>query len=189
MSCLIDQGGTFDCADLKPGGIEPFVMVYNLDDWKAATKTEGVNGEITAITNASTKQAYEFQGADETNIVPICELRPVEGNADKFDHQITAQMFEQTQQARTNISKMRFAKVVAIVYLNSGIGLVYGGNIGMRLNEIMDNPQDPNMGGSLGFVLRTKDTDPGEPDLPQVIDTGDPTTTKTLIEGLTTPGA
>lgn len=189
MSCLIDQGGTFDCTTLKPGGIEPFAMFYNIDDWKAATKTIGANGEITAITNASTKQAYEFQGADETNIIPSVELRAVEGNADKFDHQLVAAMFEQTQQARDNVSKMRFAKVVAIVYLNSGIGLVYGGEIGMRLNEIIDTPQDPNTGGTISFTVRTKDTDSGEPNLPQVIDAGTPETTKALIQGLTTPGA
>lgn len=190
MACIIDKGGVFDCADLKPGGIEQFLIVYNLDDWRAATKTLDVtDGFITDITNAASLQGYRFDVADETNIVPSVAIRAIEGNADRYDHSTQFAVFEQDQATRNNISKLRFAPIVAIVYRNGGTGLVYGSEIGMRLEELIEAPQDPNTGGIMQVTVKTKDTAPGEPSLPIVIDAGDATSTKTLIEGLTTPGA
>lgn len=187
MACVIDQGGTFDCSDLKPGGIAPFAMTYNLDDWKSATKTLGAAGEITAITNAVAKQAYEFQAADETNIVPTTAIRKIEGGADKYDHQVIMTVFEKDQASRNNVSKTRFAPVVVIIYRNDGTGLVYGSENGMRMEEIVDNPQDPN-NSDIILTLKTQATSPAESNLPIVIDAGDAASTKALIEGLTTPG-
>ena len=60
MACLITGGSAFDCADVQPGGIDQFLMLYNLQDWKDSTITLDVtDGFITDIVNATGKQAYE----------------------------------------------------------------------------------------------------------------------------------
>jgi len=189
MACPITAGSAFDCSNLEVGGIHPFMMAYNFEDWINATKTEdGTDGYITNITNASTKQAYEFSFANNSNVLPNSALRAVDGGQDGFDHQIDAKLYDLTQASRNNAAKMRFQKVVVIIYKNSGIGEVYGGDVGLRFSDFQYNPNDPAMGNMAQFVLKTPDSDSPETALPQVIDAGDAASTLTLIQSLTTPG-
>jgi len=188
MSCLIDLGASFDCSSQPKAGIAKFVMMYNKVDWDAAVKTLGVDGTITNIVNALTKKAYKFESADETNIIPSVTLRPIDGNADKFDHKVVFSVFQNEQADRNNVSKMRFAPLVAIIYKNDGLGQVYGNDQGMYLLDLVDLPQDPNTGNILVVTIGTKGTQSGESQLPVVIDAGTPATTLALVESLTTAG-
>lgn len=189
MGCPITVGSAFNCADLKVGGIKPFMMVYNFEDWVNATKTLDVtDGFVTAITNASGKQAYEFSFADESNVLPNAALRTVDGGQDGYDHQIDAKLYDLSQASRNSISKVRFQKAVAIVYKNEGVGEIYGANVGMRFSDFQYNPNDPAGGNNAQFVLKTPDNDSPESELPLIIDAGDAASTLTLIQGLTTPG-
>lgn len=188
MSCLIDSGALFDCSNQPKAGIYKWVMLYNKVDWDAAVKVVGVDGTISDITNALTKKAYKYESADKTNIIPSVTLRPIDGNADKFDHKVVFSMFENDQAHRNNVSKLRFAPVVAIIYKNDGLGQVYGNDQGMYLLELVDLPQDPNTGNILVVTVGTKGTQPGESQLPVVVDAGTPATTLALIESLTIAG-
>ena len=96
--------------------------------------------------------------------------------------------FENTQADRNNASKLRFAAVVCVVLKLDGTGLVYGQEGGMRLEEIADNPQDPNLGNIIVVTCKTKASQPGETQLPVVVNTGTVAGTRTLIRGLNTPG-
>lgn len=189
MSCPITQGSAFDCTDLKPGGIHPFMMLYNYEDWIAGTLTlDATDGYITGITNASTKQAYEVSFANNSNILPNTALRVVDAGQDGYDHTIDARLYDLTQASRNNISKVRFQKVVAIIYKNEGVGEVYGSDVGLRMSDFQYNPNDPASGNNAQFVLKTPDSDSPETALPLIIDAGTAAATLTLIEGLTTPG-
>jgi len=189
MACPITQGSAFNCASLSPGGIEPFIMLYNKEDWDAATLTlDATDGYITGIVNDSGKQAYEVSFANNSNVLPNCALRVVDAGQDGYDHQIDARLYDLTQAGRDNISKVRFQKVVAIIYKNSGIGEVYGSGVGLRLSDFQYNPNDPASGNNAQFIIKTPDSDAPEVAVPIVIDAGTAASTKALIEGLTTPG-
>ena len=189
MACPITQGSAFNCAALGLGGIEPFIYLYNYEEWKACTLTlDGTDGYITGITNDTGDQAYLVTCANNSNILPNAALRIVDGGQDGYDHTIDAKLYDLSQAGRNNISKVRFQKVVAIIFKNSGIGEVYGHNVGLRLSDFQYNANDPNGGNNAQFVLKTPDSDAPETDIPLVIDAGTYATTLALIQGLTTPG-
>lgn len=186
--CPIDVGAAFDCANLKPGGLEPFMMLYNFEDWKAALVTQtAANEPITDITNAVGLQAYKVEFANNSAILPSNELRTVDGGIDGFDHTVDARLFDISQTSRINIAKIRFQKVVAIFMRLDGTGMVFGGDVGMRLSGWTDNPSDVN-GNTLQFIMKTPDNDSPEIYPYTSIDAGDAVTTKALIESLETPG-
>ena len=190
MACPITQGSAFDCTALKVGGIHPFMYLYNYEDWIAATLVlDATDGDITGITNASTKQAYLVSFANNSNILPNTALRVVDGGQDGYDHMIDAKLYDLSQASRNNIAKLRFQKVVAIIYKNEGVGELYGADVGLRLSDFQYNPNDPAGGNNAQFVLKTPSADSPETALPLIIDAGTAASTLTLIEGLVTPGA
>ena len=189
MACSISLGSAFNCGELAQGGIKPFVILFNLEDYKAATKTYDADGAIDTFVNATGLQGYKYEAADETNIIPLEEPRAVEGGADTWKHGMTLPVWDLSQAMRNNIEAMQKAPVVAVVMLNAGIGRVYGKDGGMKLTSQTDNPQDPNLGNMIQLVLETKDTQPGETKKPLNINAGDEITTLALIEGMTVVGA
>lgn len=188
-SCVIDAGGAFDCTALKQGGITARLLLYNWEDWILNTVTRDADGTITAITNASTKQAYDFSVADSGNLIPTCVLRSVDGGQDGYDHQIDTKLYDLSNDSRTNVSKMRFAKVVAIIEKVDGTARLYGEGTGMRLSDWQENDSDATLGNILQFILKTPDNDSPEKEVPVTIDAGTQADTRTLLDGLTTPGA
>ena len=189
MSCVIDKGFAFDCADLPIGGIAKFAMLYNLEDWQAATKTLSVANAITNIVNDTGLRAYKVEAADETNIIPSITPRTVDGGYTGYNDQLIFSVFENDQLAVNAIDKLRFAPVVAIVYQNSGTGLVYGETGGMYMTNIEHAPASPDLGAVRRVTIATTDRQPAEPYQPRTIDAGTPASTLALIQGLTTPGA
>jgi len=187
-NCAIDAGGAFDCTALVQGGIKPTLLLYNWNDWITNTLVEDVDGTITGITNASGIQAFDFSVGDSGNLIPTCVLRAVDGGQDGFDHQIDTKLYDLSNDSRTNASKMRFAKVVAIYQKVDGTGRVYGSDQGMRLSDWQENDSDAALGNILQFILKTPDNDAPEKEVPLTIDAGDAASTTTLIDGLTTPG-
>lgn len=190
MPCNIDLGSSFDCANPSPSGILPFCEIWNLDDWKAGVGTyDSTDGFLTAYANATGLKAYRFEAADETNIIPLVEPRPVEGGSDAWKHGLTFAVFARTQAMRNNIERMQSNKVVCVIFRNDGIGEILGKDGGMRLSAIVANPQDPNLGNVMQVTVETKDTQGGETKMPLTINAGDYTSTLGLIEGMEIAGA
>lgn len=187
-SCPISANNLFDCANKTQGGITSRLLLYNWDEWKENTLTVDVDGTITAITNASGVQAWDFSVADSGNVVPNVALRAVDGGADGYDHQIDSRGFDITQAGADQISKMRFQKIVAIIERVDGTAKLYGAGVGMRLSDLQFNEGSPDIGGIIQFIATTPANDPPENELPVVIDAGDAASTKALLDGLTTPG-
>jgi hypothetical protein len=188
MGCAITQGGAYDCSAKVQAGIEDILLLYNKDEWEQNTITRDVDGTITGITNASGIQAYDFGVADSGNLVPNSPLRKVDGGTDGYDHQIDSKLYDLDQAGLTNLGNIRFQKVVAIILRNDGTGLLYGEGVGMLLEDFQYNPGDAGTSGLAQFVLKTPSDEPPENEPPVVIFDTDKATTKTLIEGLTTPG-
>lgn len=188
-TCPISAAGNFSCSTKVQGGITTRLYLCNLDDWKAATVTRGVDGTITAITNDTGKQFYDFSVADSGNLIPNSPLRTVDGGADGYDHQIDSKLYDLDQAGLSNVSNMRFSKVVAIIEKNDGSALLYGEGVGMRLSDFQYMPGDSGTGGIAQFVLKTPDNDPPENELPVVIFDTSAATTKALLDTLTTPGS
>lgn len=186
--CPINANNAFDCNNQTQGGIATRLLLYNYEDWQQNTVTQDVDGTITAITNATGVQAYDFSVSDSGNLIPNVALRAVDGGADGYDHQIDSRGFDVSASGGTEISKMRFQKVVAILERLDGTGKVYGTGVGMRLSDLQFNEGSADLGGIIQFVAKTPDNDPPENELPLVINAGDPTATRTLLDGLTTPG-
>lgn len=187
MGCPITADNKFNCAALKQGGITSRLFLYNKEDFDLCTITEGVDGTITALSNAVGVQAYDYSVADSGNIIPNVTLRPVEGGADAFDHMIDSRGFDVSEAGAKQISNMRFQKIVAIIERIDGTAKVYGRNVGMRLSDFAFNEGSSDLGGIIQFVLKTPEG-PGEINVPTVIDAGTPAATKAIIDSLTTVG-
>jgi hypothetical protein len=138
--------------------------------------------------NASTLKAYRFEAADETNIIPLVEPRPVEGGSDTWKHGLTFPVFTRTQAMRNNIERMQSNKVVCVIMRNDGKGEILGKDGGMRLSAVVANPQDPNLGNMIQVTIETKDTQGGETKMPLIVDAGDYASTLALIESMEVAG-
>lgn len=170
MACKIDRGSAFNCAAIPQGGIGNYAILINKDDFDAATVTEDVTSkEITAITLDAPATGFAFESSKgSAQIIPSSPLRAVTA-VDGFDHTIDIRALDVTQLSRTNIAKMRFQKVVAIIPLANGKALLYGRNVGLRISDFQENPGDADTGGTIQFVLKTPDNDPPEINPPHVI--------------------
>lgn len=180
MSCKIDSGVTFDCDALQQGGIENFLYILNYSEWKNATVTKDTGGteEITGITLTDTgAAAYKISVPKSQNIIPTSVLRQIDG-VDGFDDQVDVRVNDIDQTTRTNLSRIRFNKVVIIVPLLDGRAMIYGGKVddtpsavgvGMRLSDWQDNQGDSSVGGTIQFVAKTPDNDPPEVYAAQVV--------------------
>jgi len=180
MSCKLDAGVTFDCDALQQGGIQKYLYILNYSEWKTATLTvdTGATEEITAITLTETgAAAFKITTPKSMNIIATSVLRAIDG-VDGFDDQVDVRINSIEQLVRTNLSRIRFNKVVIIVPLLDGRSLIYGGKadstpeavgVGMRLSDWQDNQGDAGVGGTLQFIAKTPDNDPPEVYAAQVI--------------------
>ncbi len=188
--CNIDMGSVYSCLTKSPSGILDFCEIWNLDDWRAGTPTyDPTDGHLTGYVNAQGLKAYRFEAADETNIIPLTEPRPVEGGDDGWKHGLTFPVFDRTQAMRNNVERMQSNKVVCIIMRNDGKGEILGKDGGLRLSAASPNAQDPNLGNMFQVTVETKDTMGAETKMPLLIDAGDYTTTLALIEGMEQAGA
>jgi len=172
MSCKLDAGVVFDCDALQQGGVENFFYILNYSEWKTATVTLDVTTEeISAITlTESGAAAFKIQTPKSSNIIGTSVLRAIDG-VDGFDDQVDVRIASIEQLVRTNLTRMRFNKVVIILPLLDGRAIIYGGKVdatpeavgvGMRLSDWQDNQGDAGLGGTLQFVAKTPDNDPPE---------------------------
>ena len=170
MTCKIDRGAAFDCADINQGGIGDYVLLINKEDLDNGAITEDeTSHEIETITLDAGTYAYKFESSKgAVQIIPGSPLRAVDA-VDGFDHTLDIRALDVSQLSRENIAKMRFQKVVALVPLANGKALMYGRNVGMRISDIQENPGDANVAGTIQFVLKTPEFDPPEVALPHTI--------------------
>lgn len=186
MACPISIDVTFDCSNLPKGGLEPEIYLYNKADYDGATITRDGDGNITNIVNGTGLRAYKYTMPSSQSILVQTTLRT--GTVDMFDHSVQFLSVNNTQAGRNEISKMRFAQVVAIVLRKDGTGVVYGDTQALVLTDLLDTPNDPDLGGVIQATIATDPDIAAEPDLPVTIFITDATTTRALVRGLTTPG-
>jgi len=187
----ISIGSNIECPG-GVGGLEPFVFLYNIADWKAVEAevgfTEGTNGEVTAIVNPDGIQAYKFQHlATGTPIVPTNPMRTRAGLPPGYDHSLTMQ-FELSPAQFQQLNQMRCDKVVAIVMGLNGYGYIYGREQGLGITSNDFDPSNIDTGGIVPATLATDPERPPENKMPTIIDAGDYASTLALITGLETPG-
>jgi hypothetical protein len=188
-SCFIDSGFLFDCANIKQGGLNKFVILYNQDDWELATLTEGSDGEITDIVNSTGLKGYRFDVADESALIPTLSEEMPDGGIPGYRFSLNLSIVATSQAAKNQVDRMKINNVVAVYYKNDGTGEVLGRQQGLKLTENNYNPQDPSTGNVIPIVLATPPNAPLELRMQTTIDAGTPATTKALIEGLVNAGA
>jgi hypothetical protein len=171
MTCKIDRGSAFDCANIIQAGIGNYVLLINKEDLDNGAITEdAVSHEIETITLDAGTYAYKFESSKgSVQIIPSSPLRAVTA-IDGFDHSIDIRALDVSQLSRENIAKMRFQKVVAILPLASGQAIMYGRNVGMRISDYQENPSDADTSGTIQFILKTPDSDPPEIATPHIIE-------------------
>jgi hypothetical protein len=170
MACKIDRGSAFDCAAISQGGIGDYALLINKEDWdNGAVTLDAVTHEIDSITLDAGTYAYKFESSKgSVHIIPASPFRAVTA-IDGFDHQVDIRALDVSQLSRENIAKMRFQKVVAIIPLANGKSMVYGRNVGMRISDYQEAPGDPDLGGTIQFVLKTAESDPPEIYPPHIV--------------------
>ena len=110
MSCIISEESIVVCGEIKTGGIQQVIAVYNLADWKSATVSQvDADSAITDIVNAVGLKALKVESYDETGIIPECTLREIEGNIDLLDHKVKMPIIQNTQPVRSSFLKTRSA--------------------------------------------------------------------------------
>jgi len=192
MACILTKGTIANCANVKAGGIKPYVQLYMYSDWR--TMENGGNvvkdaaGRITAITNPVGVKAWKFEVWDESGIVLSNPLIEQEGNIDMYDHGVALSIIANDQEDRNNVDALRVGKVVAVVLQNSGWASVYGSDQGMKLMANNFNPQDPVQGNNIPIELKTANNGAKETKMPCTVFDTDAATTEALILGLDTVG-
>lgn len=172
MSCKIDRGVAFDCANPQQGGIQNYLYIMNYSEWKTATVAiDPTTSEITDITLTETgAAAFKIAVPKSSNIIATSVLRAIDG-VDGFDDTVDVRINSIEQLDLEAIQKIRFNKVVIIVPLLDGRSRIYGGKVnetpaaigvGLRLSDYQDNQGDAGMGGTVQFVAKTPDNDPPE---------------------------
>ena len=193
MACLINTDVLIDCQALPVGGAKNYLLVYNYTDWAdmvatGTAVTYDADGAITAITNATGVKAWRFDVPDNSALQVGNPVRAIEGGFDVFDHTVNVTVSASTQIAKNEVSKMRFNKVVAILYKNDGLGEIYGSEQGLKL--ITDNTSTTNSdtGGIQPIELSTDASGAGESNKPANIDGGTLPLTKVIMDSLVVAG-
>lgn len=183
MACGdITIGSVFDCTNPLQGGTKPRVILFNKDD--ITSTTAGTTpGLITAITLASGKSGYAFDGFKNSN-VPSCEKKSATSGQALWHHMLNFFIYENTQLAKNNIEKMGNGTYVAIIQ-NSKVDEqafeILGLGNGLYLQDGVINKKDEN-NGAYNLVMKSDETI-GEAKLPQTFFITDYATTLALING------
>jgi hypothetical protein len=166
----IDRGIAFDGAAIEQAGIGNYALLINKEDLdNGAVVIDNVTKEITTVTLANGMVAYKFESSKgATQITPSTKLKLIAA-IDGFEHQLEIIGLDISQLSRENIVKMRFQKIVAIIPLATGKAMMYGQNVGMRIQDFVETPGDADKGGTIQFTLKTPDNDPPEINAPCVI--------------------
>ena len=173
MACKLNRAIAFDCSSIPQGGIEPYVIAINFEDYRAAKLAadvivDGTSKEITSILLPNTLMGYKFSVPKGSNIMATSPLRQVDG-IDGFDHSVVVRAATITKLDLDEVSKMRFNKVVLIVPLSEGRAKVYGGNVGLRLLTYDVSDGDAGTSGTVSFTAQTDSREAPESQIPDLV--------------------
>src|SRR5687768_4668750 len=120
MACgSITTGSVIDnCDDIPAGGTRARLILMNLDEIEDFDTD--ADGNISSITMASGKLAYEFLGF-RNDVKKSEEVLKPEIGIPKFKHNAGFVIYENTQLQKNNIEKLTRGRVVAIIE-NKGKG-------------------------------------------------------------------
>lgn len=178
----ISIGSAFDCANPLQGGTIPRVVLFNKAD--IVSTTAGTTpGLITAITLASGKSGYAFEGFRNSN-TPTVEKKSATSGQALYKHQLNFFVYENTQLAKNNIEKMGNGSFVAMI-INAkpdaqSFELLGLGNGLFMADGVINNKVENN--GAYNIIMASLDT-LGEAKLPQTLFVTDYSTTLALVNG------
>lgn len=176
------QSSVLDCNNILQGGVgDGSRLILILDD-DISSYTTDANGVITAITLASGKSAFSFDGIKQS-LKPKFERQASPSGQSVYKHTVEFFYFEYSQIAKNNLARMANGRYVAI-YANAKADTnayeVCGLDVGLEMTECMRAPQEN--GGAIKVVLSSPDGE-FESRPPRTILSTDYAGTKTLIEG------
>lgn len=178
----INIGSQFDCANPLQGGTLPRIVLFNKAD--ILSTTAGTTpGLITAITLASGKSGYAFEGFRNSN-TPTVEKKSATSGQALYKHQLNFFVYENTQLAKNNIEKMGNGAFVALI-INAkpdaqSFELLGLGNGLFLADGVINNKVENN--GAYNLIMASLDT-LGEAKLPQTLFVTDYATTLALVNG------
>jgi hypothetical protein len=176
------QSSVLDCSNILQGGVgdsSRLILVLKED---ISSYTFDANGVITAITLASGKSAFSFDGIKQS-LKPKFERQASPSGQSVYKHTAEFFYFEYTQIAKNNLARMANGRYVA-VYANAKQDVnayeVLGTDVGLEMTECMRAPQEN--GGAIKVTLASPENE-FESRPPRTIFTTDYNSTKTLLEG------
>jgi hypothetical protein len=176
------QSSVLDCSNILQGGVgdgSRLVLILKED---ISAFTYDANGVCTAITLASGKSAFSFDGIKQS-LKPKFERQAAPSGQSVYKHTAEFFYFEYTQLAKNNLARMANGRYVAI-YANAKQDTstyeILGTDVGLEMTECMRAPQEN--GGAIKVVLASPDGE-FESRPPRTILTTDYATTKTTIDG------
>lgn len=186
----ITQDLAEDCDNKLSAGVNDRLILINFNDIDSVVRN-GANPQIIEnIILASGKEAYAWQGKNLSNepLYTLINNRFVKN----YDHEVRQKVFLNTPDAKRELERLAEGLTVAIVENkhkgpsgNSAFE-IYGLDVGLEIQEMTRNPNDPETAGAHDALLRTPE-ESKEPHMPATFFKTDFATTKGLVEALLTP--
>lgn len=185
MSCgTITKPGLFNCTNLLKSGTKPRLLLANWDDVVSITESASSPNLITAITMATAKVFYVFEG-NKQDVKPTQEIIDSGSGQNVFSHKVSFVVYDITQGQKNNLERMARGRFVAILE-NKGKTTeafeVYGLSSGLEL--VPGLARDPLANGG-GYIINLSTADGEfEPKLPQTFLSTDYATTLAAVDEL-----
>lgn len=157
----ITAGLTLSCTNKLVGGVNARIYIANKDEIASWT-VDGTNSYIVdAITMASTKTFFEFEGKLKS-VEPAC--RVVKGTYDNtWEHEVKFRAFDISPTVLKQIANMKDGRFVVIIENNSkgtsGNSKydIYGLQAGLYCESIERIPQNADDAGAWNVTLKTQE--------------------------------
>jgi hypothetical protein len=174
-------------------GAAETIMIYNwneIDPSTAFAYDVTDTNKVTAITNPSGVQAYDFIGFRRSN-KPSYELVPSAVSVG-YSHTIDFTILESTYAQKENLLGMASGRLLVVVENLDRSGdnsfEIYGTKVGLVAITLSRTVDDIETGAGFVLQLSTAEEDSKEPLMPLTWDAGGYDSTKALFDALTTPG-
>ncbi len=185
---VISAGLSLDCDFPLIGGVKDDIILMNLDDIASVTRN-GTNPQIIeAVTKASGKVGYTFEG--KNNSVDPQATLVKQRYSEVYDHEVMFKVFLNTPAAKAQMESLVQGKVVAFIqnnHVNSAGDSafeIYGLGQGLDLVELTRVLNDVDTQGAYNLILRTSEQTK-EAHLPNPLFITDFATTLAVYVGLT----
>ncbi len=187
----ITQGAVYDCDDPVQPGVSNRLILGNLKDIATITYDVTDTDKITAITMATGKQCWAFEGYRQS-LNPQYSFSP-QALSSGYIHQVDFQVFDISYAQKKNLEYMALSKIFAVVENRNVAGNadnifeVYGLGIGLEVTTLTRIARDLDTAGSFSVSLMTSDAEGQETDMPATWFITDYAATLAAVETLLTP--